>query len=149
MKSLLTALVCLLIGLSTVQAQVPKKINAFPEDYVGKTLTFKNTAFWPRLHELSGYYEVQINVSDDLNADEWGFGSMDKIYGAVTKPLAKKMINANFGGDNTQFYYGTVTGKVIKSSKVFGSDYIFLITKIVNHPIDEPNNIVHVFTVTP
>ncbi|WDF55263.1 hypothetical protein [Mucilaginibacter sp. KACC 22063] len=141
-KSLIYFIVFFIAASSS--AQTPKKVNQFPEDYLGKTVTFKNVAFWPRLHELNGYYEVLINTSDDVDGDTWGFGSLDKIYGAVMKPLAKKMISANFGGKTTQYYYGSVTGRIIKS-KVFGSDYIFLITKIVNHPINEPNNIVHFF----
>lgn len=149
MKPIIFTLICVcFIELSLSNAQTPKKVSSFPEDYIGKTITFRNIAFWPKLHELSGYYEVLINVSDDPNGDEWRFGSLAKIYGAVGKNLAKKMINANFGGGNTQYYYGTVTGKIIKSSKVFGSDYIFLITKLVNHPIDEPQNVVHVFSLS-
>lgn len=139
-------LTLLLISATGLSAQTPMKVNVFPEDYIGKTITFTNTAFWPRLHELNGYYEVLINVSDGLDGDEWGFGSLDKIYGAVNKALAKKMLSAGFGGENTQYYYGTVTGRVIKSSKAFGSDYIFLITKIVNHPIEQPDSVIHVFT---
>lgn len=145
-KSLFLFSVLLLVT-TVAFTQTPKKVNAFPEDYIGKTITFKNIAFFPTLHELGGYYSVNINISDNPDSEQWGFDSLNKIYGAVGKVIAKQIINSN-GGGYDQYLYGTVTGKVIKSSKVFGSSYVFLITKIINHPIDEPQNVIHIFAVT-
>lgn len=134
-----------LLSLSLAHAQTPRKVNAFPEEYVGKTITFHNIAFWPTLFELSGYYNVEIDVSGEPDDPSWSFGSNNKIFGAVTKSIAHQIISSNNGGYK-QYLFGTVTGKVIRSSKVFNAEYIFLITRIVNHPIDEPQNVVHVYS---
>jgi hypothetical protein len=148
MKLKLSLLILILFIVSPFAfTQTPKRVNTFPEDYVGKTITFRNIAFWPTLHELGGYYSVNINISDDPDSEQWGFDSLNKIYGGVGKAIAKQIINSN-GGGYDQYLYGTVVGKVIKTSKVFGSKYVFLITKIINHPVNEPQNVVHVFAVT-
>lgn len=145
MKTKILIIVLTFTALSAF-SQSPKKVNSFTEDYVGKMITFRNVAFYPTLNELSGYYAIYINISDDHESELWGFDSLNKIYGAVGKTIAKKMIDANSGGGYETYLYGTITGKVIKSSKVFGSKYIFLITRIVNHPIGEPQNVVNVFS---
>jgi hypothetical protein len=97
------------------------------------------------LKEFDGYYTVQIDISSSIYKErEWGFKTFSKVIGAVEKEIAKQMINKDIGGYNT-YYYGAVTGKVIKSDKIFGSDYIFVITKIINHPPNEPESIINQF----
>lgn len=130
---------------SIVFGQSAKKVNSFPEDYVGKTITFNNTRYLPSLKEWWGYYTVEIDIAAELYYEhEWGFEMFDKIIGVVDKEIAKQMINKDIGGYNS-LYYGSVTGKVIKSDEIVGSDYIFLITKIVNHHRNEPQNVTDQF----
>ena len=142
-----TTVVILTIIFSTLAAncQTTKKVHTFPEEYVGRTITFKNIRYWPILVEFGGYYTVQIDISSSVYTEaEWGFQTLNKIIGVVGKDIAKQMINKEIGGYNMH-YYGTVTGTIMKSDKVFGSHYIFLMTKLVNHPPDEPNDVIEIF----
>jgi hypothetical protein len=148
MKKASLLFVTILLSMLTSMSQTPKQVNAFPEEYIGKSITFKNIRYWPILDEYQGYYSVQIDVASSLNNDrEWGFASLHKIKGVVEKDIAKQMINKAIGGYN-KFYYGTVTGIVIKNDKVSSSAFLFVITKIINHPPDEPNSVVNVFQKT-
>jgi hypothetical protein len=145
MKKVIITCFILVLASSYVKSQTQKAVNTFPEDYVGKTITFKDTRFWPILEEREGYYVVQIDVAKSLLYDqEWGFGLMQKIVGVVKKDIAKQMINIDIGGyDN--YYYGTLKGKVIKNDAIWPSKFMFVISKIINHPPSEPNNIIHKF----
>ena len=147
MKKTVLCFLLILFSVLTTYSQTPKQVNSFPEEYNGKTITFKNIRYWPILDEYQGYYRVEIDVAPSINDErEWGFEPLNKIKGVVGKDIAKQMINKEIGGYN-KFYYGTVTGTVIKNDKISGSAYLFLITKIINHPPDEPNNVVDVFQI--
>lgn len=127
--------------------QTPKKVNMFPEEYNGKIITFKNIWFWPILTEYNGYYTVQLDISDAIGISdnmEIGFKVFSKITGAVRKDIAKQMINKDIGGYNS-WYYGTVKGVVVKSSKMGYSEYIFLITKIIIHKRNDYDNPLEIF----
>jgi hypothetical protein len=146
MKLKFSSVLIAFLSFSTVTySQTPQAVRSFPEDYVGKTITFKNVAFWPTLHESGGYYNIQIAVSARGEEYDFGFASLDRVYGCVLKPIAKQIIKSNLGGYQS-YLYGTVTGRIYRTSKVFGSKYIFLITKIINHPLYEPENVVHTFS---
>ena len=155
MKKTTLILCTILFFTLTAIGQTPKKVHTFPEEYVGKIITFKNIRYWPILEEFSGYYTVQIDLSTPetilnlsvYNETEWGFKLLNKIVGVVEKDIARLMINKEVGGYNT-FYYGTITGTVIKSDKIFGSDYLFVITKIINHLPFKPDNVIDVFKKT-
>jgi len=130
---------------SLLFGQSAKKVNSFPEDYVEKTITFNNTRYKPILTEFGGYYTVQIDIAASIYDErEWGFQIPDHIIGVVDKEIAKQMINKDIGGYKF-FYYGSVTGKVIKSDNKMWLGYWFIITKIINYPPDEPQNIIDQF----
>jgi len=128
-----------------VKAQTPKQVHSFPEEYIGKTITFKNIRYWPILDEYQGLYRVEIDIAASLEEErEWGFEPLSKIKGVVSKDIAKQMIDKGVGGYNN-IYYGTITGTVIKNDQILGSPYYFQITKIINHPPYEPNNAIEIF----
>lgn len=130
----------------SIYAQTPKQVNSFPEDYIGKTIIFKNIAYWPILKEDNGYYSVCISISNSYGElSSWGFQRLDKIIGVVEKGIAKQMINQNLGG-YADYYFGTVTGTVVKSKQVFGSDYLFIISKILTHHLNQEYNISQTFS---
>ncbi|MEO8399834.1 MAG: hypothetical protein ABI550_08490 [Ignavibacteriaceae bacterium] len=118
----------------------PRDVNNFPEDYVDQMLVFKNIRYWPTLQKMADYYTIQIDIANSGQEREWGFVTMSTIIGVVEKDIAKKMSKDEVGGYN-KFYFGTITGRVIKSKEIFGSDYIFIITKIINHPQDDPSDV--------
>jgi hypothetical protein len=126
------------------KSQTPKQVQLFPQEYLGKTITFKNIAYMPTLTEMKGMYLVGIDIEGE-GAEEFGFGSLDKITGAVGASIAKQMSKKGYGG-YSKFYYGSVTGKVVKKSLSFGSNYVFVISKIVNHWLGEENKPKEVFT---
>jgi hypothetical protein len=131
----------------TITGQTPKKVNMFPEEYNGKLITFKNIWLWPILNEFNGYYTVQLDISDAIEISdnmEIGFKVFNKIAGAVRKDIAKQMINKDIGGYNS-WYYGTVQGTVLKSNKMYYSEYILLITKIIIHKRDDFDNPIEIF----
>lgn len=149
MKRIVFVLLLCLPLFSFAQSSVDiKDVANFPEDYVGKTITFKNIYWWPQLYDIKDkvseitYYRIDINVSGDPNRTEWKFGSMQKIAGVVTKPIAKKLTADGKSGLKS-FYLGDVTGKVIKAN-FFGNDYFFVITKIVSK--DNAGNITTTYT---
>jgi len=145
-KSTLSIIIFLFSTLTLI-GQTPKKVNMFPEEYNGKTITFKNIWLWPILKEYNGYYTVQLDISDAIEISEdmeIGFKVFNKITGAVRKDIAKQMINKDIGGYNN-WYYGTVKGTVVKSSKIGYSEYIFLITKIIIHRRDDFDNPIEIF----
>ncbi len=134
MKSLILLFGLFLIFTNT-KGQTTKSVNSFPEDYSGKTITFSDIKILPMLNEIHGYYSVRIDLGKSpYDDDEWVFGAFDKIYGVVQKEIAKQMINNEIGGSSQNLYYGTITGKVIKSDVIFGFDYLFVISKINIHP---------------
>src|SRR5690606_2546171 len=101
-----------------------KKVNTFPEEYVGNKITFKNIKYWPTLKSFDNYYTVQLGL---VNEEEvWCFQTLDDIIGVVKKKIAKQMIEEDIGGYD-KYYYGTVEGTVVESDEIFGSDYIFII----------------------
>ena len=130
----------LILCFDVLVAQTPKKVNTFPEDFVGKTITFDNLQLWPILVEFSGYYTVQIDLAGPNHTDsEWGFKTLNKVIGVVGKGIAQELISDNVGGYNHS-YFGAVKGIIIKSNKIFGSAYIFEITELRIYPPGEPNN---------
>lgn len=135
-------------ALTNTYCQTPKKVNTFPEDYVGKTISFRDIKYWPLLVEYNGYYTVQIDVSNSSWENEvereWGFKVLNQIIGVVGKDIAKQMINKDVGGYN-HLYFGAVTGTVVKSDLIFGSHYMFIIPKIINYSPSDPNLIIDVF----
>jgi hypothetical protein len=119
-----------------------KKVNSFPEEYIGNKIIFKNIKYWPTLVSFSNYYTVQLGlISED---GQWCFQTLDKIIGVVGKKIAKQMIDEGIGGYG-KFYYGTVEGEVIKSGEIFGSHYIFIVTKIINHYPDDFANPIKIY----
>ena len=147
MKKVFVLLVLVFLCNSNMYSQTAKKVNSFPEDYLEKTITFSNTRYWPILFEFDGYYTIQIDISSSIYEErEWGFKTFNKIIGVVKKNIAKQMISKDIGGYNS-YYYGTVTGKVIKSDKIFGSDYLFVINKVINHPPNEPESVIDQFEI--
>jgi hypothetical protein len=143
-RKLLPILILLLIN-TTINAQTAKNVHTFPEDYIGKTITYENIRYWPVLKEFNGYYTVQIDIAASLIEErEWGFQTMNKVIGVVEKNIAKQMINKEIGGYKS-FYYGTIVGSVIKSNKIFGSEYLFVVTKIINYPPHEPESVIEQF----
>lgn len=127
-------------------AQTPKQVSTFPESYVGKTITFKNIAYLPSLHESEGLYLVGIDIANRNPEAEFGFGSLDKITAAVPKSIAKQMIDKDISGYGT-LYYGSVTGTVVKRSLSWTSKYVFLISKIVNHRLYEDDKPIETFKI--
>lgn len=142
MKKSILLISVLLITLN-IKAQTPKQVQNFPQDYVGKTITFKNVAYMPTLKKFKDMYLIGIDIEGEGN-EEFGFGSLDGITGAVGSNIARQMSKKGYGG-YTKFYYGSVTGKVVKKSLSFGSDYVFVITKIVNHWLGQPNKPIETF----
>lgn len=132
-KTFLLIIVILSFGLIQKSiGQTMKQLRQFPEEYVGKIITFSDIRFWPILHEVSNYYTVELNIATYPD-EEWGFSNGTKIVCVVGKEIAKKMINEDIGGYNTN-YYGAVTGTVIKSDKIFLAKYIFELKKVKIYP---------------
>ncbi len=133
--------------INSLLGQTPKELNAFPEEFVGKSITFKNIWYWPILKEYAGYYTVQLDISNALDVSdrmELGFTTLCKSMGVVEKDIAKQMIKKEIGGYN-QMYYGTVTGTMIKSNKILGTGYLFVLSKIINHHRNNFNSPINVF----
>ena len=113
-----------------------KEISNFPEDYIGKTFTFKNIWWYPTLvkkeNKLDGqlYYQVMLDISGN-GSKEFAFGAMENIMAVTIKPIARQLTTDNKSGYNYN-YYGDIKAKVIKTD-TFGSDYLFVITEIVHH----------------
>lgn len=120
-----------------------KQIANFPEDYVGKTFTFKSIWWYPTLatceNKLDGqtYYQIMLDISGDGNK-EFAMGGMSTIMGVTTKSIAKQLTTDNKSGYDYH-YFGDIKGKVIKT-KTFGSKYLFVISEIIHHePEPEPS----------
>ena len=112
-----------------------RQLVSFPEEYLGKTITFKNIYWWPVLESHKDntskiiYYQIKLNVSEETEEQHYVMGAMNKIMGVVLKKIAKQLVNNNMSGYYNS-YYGTVTGKVIRTD-IYGSEYLFVISKIV------------------
>jgi len=136
------SILIIIASLSAIGQKVSvKELSTFPEDYLGKTITFKNVWWYPTLsnkkNNLDGitYYQVQLGVTDKYgNLTSFEMGGMAKIQSVVKKSFAKKLTTDGKNGYEKN-YFGDVTGKVIKA-KTFSSSYFFLISKIVYHNPD-------------
>ncbi len=136
MKKILVCLLLFKVVGGFGQETTLKEIANFPEDYLGKTFTFKNIWWYPTLvqieNKLDGqtYYQIMLDISGVGNK-EFELGAMSKIMGVTTKSIAKQLTtDAKSGYD--YHYFGDVTGKVVKT-KTFGSDYLFVLIDIVHH----------------
>ena len=142
MKRILVILFFLPLLEAVGQEATLKQIANFPEDYVGKTFTFKNIWWYPTLvaieNKLDGqtYYQMMLDISGNGNK-EFAMGGMSTIMGVTTKTIAKKLTTDNKSGYDYH-YFGDIKGKVIKT-KTFGSKYLFVISEIIHHePEPEP-----------
>ncbi|MBU0475427.1 MAG: hypothetical protein KKF62_14865 [Bacteroidetes bacterium] len=128
----------LLTGIVFCQSSITvNKLSTFPEDYINKEISFKDIWWYPTLasykNDIDGktYYQVMLQISASNEEKHFGMGGMDKIMGVVNKNIAMELTNDNKNG-YVYNYLGDVFGKVIKT-KTFGSEYFFVIKKIIHH----------------
>jgi hypothetical protein len=140
MKKLYLVAVMVLISASSFcqsnQPSVYELVN-FPEDHKGETITYNNIWWFPTLSAIEDkndniiYYQFQLDRSWKKEEKDFGMGRMDNIMGAVTKEIARQLTTDGRSGWS-DCYYGDVTGHV-KEVEKYGSNYLFVITRIVYH----------------
>ena len=138
MKQLLNILTAIVIMTLSIEAQTLKELSLFPEDYLGKTITFTNGLWYPTLidkkNQLDGinYYQIALgNADENGNLISIELASMSKIQGVVKKSFAKKLTADGKSGED-YYYWGSITGKVVKA-KMYRCDYFFIISKIESY----------------
>lgn len=128
---LILLLSCPILNCSAQDKPTVKQLAAFPEDYLSQVITFPRIRWYPTLSDnKDGTYDVLLDQDESVDGGDFAMGSLKKIQSVVSKDICKQLINDDLGGFK-MYYWGAVTGKVIKVEK-FIADYYFQITKITS-----------------
>ena len=119
MKTLFVVIASALFG-SNLSAQTIKQIHLFPEDFIGDTIFYQDVWVYPILKERDGLYGTSFGPQKEEQYME----TLDKAWSCVSKVLARKMSTDGYGGYK-MLYKADVGGVMRRTSKVFGSEYLF------------------------
>jgi len=120
-----------------IRNATPFQVSRFPERYLGHEITFRNIWWYPSLAPVTDnstnteYFGVYPNVSQVGGIDFQGMGALGKTRGVVPGRIAEQLVLHGIGGYEMN-YFGTITGRLIRA-EAFGSEYFFVIHKIVHH----------------
>lgn len=136
-----SAMLMLPSGAAFAQQPSVLQLTRFPEDFLGKTVTFKNIWWYPVLHNVRDtktrieYFSIQLDVSEgDGDRSFSSTGAMSKVGSVVGRKIAKQLAADHKGGYEYN-YLGDIAGYIVKAH-TFGNEYFFVITKIVHHETD-------------
>jgi hypothetical protein len=136
MKSIyvLTFLILLVVNLMAQDvirgnAELLKKINSFPEEYVNKKIILNDIWVWCNAEKVlkSDYYSISVFMrsNESLTIDAYG----SNLNCVMTKKLTKYIINDDDYDTRKTKYFANIYGE-IKKNVYWHAQYTLIINKI-------------------